>query len=223
MKLVHPDLSHPLLDDHNDFTEWILESPPCFLRYLMELTAQCDGREGGFVLSENRNELDFSKNVTLITNILTLDINEKKFLNKLYAEMNLLAYSEQMFLQTQEMIQFVQNYILDMQQRLDYDLEFSDSIDLTTLWKALGIKHEVPEEMILERIIRYMNTLTSLGGTKLFIFTHLRSYLTDLQMETLLHEARFHEWKILFIENYEKACMKGSFRYMIDMDECEIY
>lgn len=223
MKLVHPDLSHPLLDDYNGFTEWIVESPPCLLRYLMEMTAQCDGADGRFVLSENNKELNFSKNVNLITNILTLDINEKKFLNKLYAEMNELAYSEQMFLQTQEMIQFVQNYILDMQQKLDYNLEFSDSIDLTTLWKAIGIRHEMPDEFILERIIRYMKTLASLGGIKLFIFLHLRSYLTDLQMDALLQEARFHEWKILFIESYEKGCMKGCFRYMIDVDECEIY
>lgn len=223
MKLVHPALSRSLLDDQSHFAEWIIESPPCFLEYLTELTAQCGGTEGGFVLSDGDRELDFSKNVNMITDILTLDLNEKKFLNRLYAEMNLLACSGQMFLQTQELTRFIQDYVLDMQQKMEYDLEFSDSIDLTALWKAMGIRHEVPEENILERIVRYMKTVSGLADVRLFVFIHLRSYLTDSQTEALLREAQYREWKILLIENCARACMKGGLRYIIDADKCEIY
>lgn len=51
MKFVHSDLSADILNDKNVFTEWILESPELYAKYLQELFSQQNGEEGQFVLS----------------------------------------------------------------------------------------------------------------------------------------------------------------------------
>ena len=105
MKLVHQDFSRPIFEEKDDFVELIIESPECFGAYISELAEQCKGQEGRYVLSDKEKEVDLAKNVEIIFDIFSLDINEKRILNKLYSEMNELAKSEEFFVKTQEVIQ----------------------------------------------------------------------------------------------------------------------
>ena len=68
-----------------------------FSKYLQELYEQCERKEGKFVLSDNDKELDLSKCVEIIGNPFAVDINNRKILGKLYAELDELSGKEQMF------------------------------------------------------------------------------------------------------------------------------
>lgn len=52
MKLVHVDLEKPIAIHRNCPTEWIIESPELFLKYVEQLQKQNQGEEGNFVLSK---------------------------------------------------------------------------------------------------------------------------------------------------------------------------
>ena len=56
MKLVHVNMERKLLDD-NVVTEWVIEAPEEFTRYVQELYMQCEGAAGDFVLSDGEKEL----------------------------------------------------------------------------------------------------------------------------------------------------------------------
>lgn len=75
MKLVHVDLDTKLLDD-NVITEWIIESPEEFTRYVQEFYLQCEGEEGGFTLSEGEKELNIS--------IVAIGIPKERKVSRLY-------------------------------------------------------------------------------------------------------------------------------------------
>lgn len=124
MKLVHQDFSRPIFEEKDDFVELIIESPECFGAYISELAEQCKGQEGRYVLSDKEKEVDLAKNVEIIFDIFSLEINEKRILNKLYSEMNELAKSEEFFVKTQEVIQGIQKYLLDLEYATDYILTF---------------------------------------------------------------------------------------------------
>lgn len=223
MKLAHPDVSALIKNEETRFVEWVIESPRLFSKYVQELFEQCGGAEGKFVLSHADEMIEISKNTEMIINPFSVNINEKKILNKLYIELSQLAKSEGMYLKTQEIMQQVYKYLQELEQQTDYILEINPEIDLPMIFKAAEMKHEVFEENFFERLVRYMKILQELSDINLFLLVNVRSFLCDSQLEELLKAAIYQEIEILFIENCDRGCMKGVFRYIIDKDYCEIY
>ena len=137
--------------------------------------------------------------------------------------MDKLAKQEDMYLQTLQMRQILSEYLMVLEQKSEYILGFEQEIDLTLIFKAAGIQHEIIEEDYLEKLIRYMKVVAQVLGIKIITFINLRSYLNDVQMEQLLKEANYQDIQILLVENQERTCLKDTFRYIIDNDKCEIF
>ena len=223
MKLIHFGLSGTLLDDGIDFAEWIIESPESFSGYVLELSTQIDGNEGQFVLSDKNKELDLEKKAELIFNPFTVDINERKILNKLYMELSDLSKEEEMYIKTVELLRHLQEYMLELEQCTEYILEFDQETDMSALLKAVNIHYETRDMDFMERLVQYMKVLAVVVGIKVFMFVNLRSYLTDHQMQEVMKEMKYQNIKGLFIESQQRSCMEGVKQYIIDVDRCEIY
>lgn len=223
MKLVHSELSGELLKDKTIFTEWIIESPELFARYLQELYGQYAKCEGKFVLSQNIKELDISKYVEIITDPFAVDLNGRKIINKLYTELNELSKTEMMYTKTLQLAQHIQEYLLDLESNTNHILQFNGEMDVTGLLKTMDVKIEDCTEKFFERLVCYIKNVIGVLSVKVFVFINLRSYLTDNQMEELIQEITYQEVHALFIENQERTCLKGGIRYIIDKDGCEIY
>ena len=223
MKLVHSELSGELLKDKTIFTEWIIESPELFARYLQELYGQYAKCEGKFVLSQDIKELDISKYVEIITDPFAVDLNGRKIINKLYTELNELSKTEMMYTKTLQLAQHIQEYLLDLESNTNHILQFNSEMDVTGLLKTMDVKIEDYTEKFSERLVCYIKNVIGVLSVKVFVFINLRSYLTDNQMEELIQEITYQEVHALFIENQERTCLKGGIRYIIDKDGCEIY
>ena len=223
MRLIHFELSGEILSDKVGFTEWIIESPDIFSEYVLELSDQIAGSEGRFVLSEKDKELDLAKKADVIFNPLTVDVNSRKILSKLYLELSNLSNGEQMYIKTVELLRHLQEYMLDLEQCTEYILEFDQEIDISALLKAVNIRYETKDMDFQERLIQYMKILAAMAGIKVFIFVNLRSYLTDHQMQEVIKEMKYQDVKGLFIESQQKDCIEGVNQYIIDIDRCEIY
>ena len=223
MKLVHLDLSGELLGDKSVFAEWIIESPERFSGYLQELYRQYSKQDGKFVLSQDLKELDISKCMEIITDPFSIDLNGRKILNKLYAELGDLSREEIMYTKTLELTQYIQAYLLDLESNTSHNLRFNNEMDISGLLKTMDVKLEDLEEDFFERLICYIKNVVNVLAVKVFVFINLRSYLTDNQMKELIQEITYQEVKALFIENQERTCLEGGMRYIIDKDGCEIY
>ena len=222
MKLVHQDFSRPIFEEKDNFVELIIESQECMRAYISELAGLCKGQEGRYVLSDKEKEVDLAKNVEIIFDIFSLEINEKRILNKLYSEMNELAKSEEFFVKTQEVILGIQKYLLDLEYATDYILTFEQEIELPALFKAACLRLEEIEEYYFERIIRYVKIVVSILHIRVLVFVNLRSYLTDEQIQELMEEALRQQIYVVLVENSQKNCIEGGKRYIIDKDMCEI-
>ena len=204
------------------FTEWIIESPDYFSKFLDELWKQCENGTGHYVLSDDEKELDIRKNIELIFQPFAIDLNDKRILGKLYVELEQLAHSEQFFVKTQEITQCILEYVLELENRTDYILQTENDLDLTMILKSLSVKCETMEESYLEKLVQYIKITSQLLKKKLYVFVNIRSYLTDEKMNLLIKEMMYQEMHILFIENQERSCLEGGIRYIIDADGCEI-
>lgn len=223
MKLVHVDLSGEIINEQKECVEWIIESPEMFAKYVGELYKQSNKEEGKFVLSENNKEIDIAKHSEIIINPLSIEINNRKVMNKLYDELNKLSSGEVMYMKTLELTKIIQEYLLDLEQETNYILEFNNEVEMSALFKAVDLKYEDNGEDFLERLVKYIKILVNLLSVKLFVFINARCFMNDEQIEKLCEEIKYMEIKGLFIENSEKACVEGMGRYIIDKDRCEIY
>lgn len=223
MKLVHPELEGQIFLDIQKPCNWIIESPELFSKYVNELFIQTTGEEGNFILSEDEKELAISKYTEIIINPFSINKNDKKILGKLYTKLNDLAFMEENYLLTQEIRGKLQNYLLQLEQSVPYILEMDMDIEMSAIFKAVGIKFEKTEGSLLENIHTYIKILTELVGIKLIIFVNINSYLNEKQIKQLKEMALYNEVFLMFIESSDKGCSREENRYIIDIDGCEIF
>ena len=223
MKLVHSELENIIINDKDVYTEWIIESPEIMAMYIQELYQQCNGNEGRFVLSQGDREMELSKKAELIMNPFAVELNGRKVLNKLYAELDKISKMETMYMQTLKIAQDIKEYILALEYEADYSLDFDEELDVPGLLKMAGVRYEVAEGNFLERVIQYIKIAVTVLQERMIIFINLRSYLSDVQMQEVIQEIQYQEIQAIFIENQERNCLGGGKRYIIDTDRCEIF
>lgn len=218
MKLVHPDLQYQFCLEYADGCEWIIESPELLAKYVGELICQTEGGGGNFVLSEEGKELSIPKNVEVIVNPFTLNVNDKKILSKLYSELAVLAAGEAMYLDTQQIKHNIQNYFFELEQLSSFVLESDSEIDVTAILKAIGVKIEHTATDFFENMISYIKLVTELLGKKIIVMVNIRSYITDKQLEELWKTAVYCEVSLILIENKQWDFSNTKNRYIIDKD-----
>ena len=213
----------------SSFAEAIVENvkkniPEEGLIQLLAVTEkQYEKGDGRFVLSQGDRILELSKHLEIIVNPFTVEINNRKILNKLYINLDKISKEEQMYTKTMELTAYLHEYLMQLEQQTNYILSVDDNLEMSALLKALGVKHEEMEEDFFEHLIRYVKIAVEVLATKVFVFVNIRSYLIDLQVQELIKAVSYQEAKILFMESQERACVEGGMRYIIDKDGCEIY
>lgn len=223
MKLVHASLSGILIKDNQNCMEWIIESPNMFRLYVQEWIRQTEGKEGKFVLSKDDKIQDISKKAMMILDPFSIDINCKKMLTKLYEELKNIAYGEKFYLETQELMQKLLEYILKLENETSHVLNLAQEIDLACVFKAFDLKHEIVEDDFLQILVQYIKIARNVLGIELFLLVNIRSYLDDQQMRLLVREVMYQNIQMICVENTERDCIPNMNRYIIDIDLCEIY
>lgn len=223
MKLVCADWERQILLDSQRITEWIVESPDLFSQIVQQLPQQINGGSAGFVLSDSEKELDLSKCAEMIINPFAIDFNDKKIQKKLYAELLEISKGEELYLTTQEILNSLNNYFLQLESISGYELETDVEVDMLALFKAMGIQVQDYAADFFETLIQYIKVMADLMKKKLIIFVNIRSYLNDIQIEQVSEIAVYNEIAILFIENIQRDFSKQRKYYIIDKDGCEIY
>jgi CRISPR-associated protein Csn2 len=224
MKLIHPDLKKEIINTISEnCCEWVIESPVLFTKYVQELYQQINHSEGNFVLTETDKELDISKYVELIIEPFSIDVNDRKVVNKLYSELAKTAYDEENYLHTQEILAALQKYLLDLEQSSNFILELDAETDIAALFKTLNIKFESFPDSIYERLNQYITIMAELLGKKIMVLVNFCSYLSIEQWEEVIKNAAYQEVFILLIESHQKCYSQENNRYIIiDKDGCEI-
>lgn len=222
MILVHPEFNKQICINNFEITEWIIESPELFSKYLKELLNQSKGQEGSFVLSNQDREFDFSKSIEIIMNPLEIDINDKKIQSKIYGELLTLANDETMYLKTRELVGLLQQYFYDLEQHYNTTLVIEDNIELKELFKTIGVRVEEESLDDFERLIQYIKLQVELLKKKLIIFVNIRSYFSNEKLEHLFEFTKYNEIDILLIESIQRDFTNQTNKFIIDIDKCEI-
>lgn len=223
MRLLHKYFKFSFEFRENERNILIIENPKIFSEFIKELY-QPDGiGEPRIVLSENETPLTLGEHLCCIVNPLGVSLNEKKLLSKLHEKLKKEIMSSELLLETNKVLAALEEYALQIVQSMDFELTYSDKMDVQDILKLLNIHFDDKQETLLERIVSYIEIMYQLIGIRCFVFVHLLSYLTEYEMEKLYEYFQYQKLYILLVEcNQPKDISKFSNVVIIDKDTCEI-
>lgn len=201
---------------------YVIENPVEFYRKAMEIKRQCDGENGGFILIDDEKEKDFSKNVEVITDILSIEMNDKKILNALYKKLEGNFCNSELVVSLNSVNANAEALLQGLFSTVDISLSTKTAC-ISDYLKIFDVKIEKTYDTFIEKIICYVNILAELKRTEVLTFVNARGFFSDSDLKLLLEHCEKEKIYLLFIESnicrelneFEKATV-------ITNDLCEI-
>lgn len=224
MKLAHATL-HMIIDwPENAVPVLTIEAPRQFRTLASELLRQCEGADGGFVLSESWEPLDIARICGIITDPLRLEFNGRQAATALTKWLKAEAMSERFHLQTQEAKQTLLQWFATIANESDEPLAWNDDLDTAQLLKAFNAHFEDEECTLPEKLLRYIRIAQSYLNQNCFFFIHLKQYLSKVELQTFYKDVLYRKVRILLLENiYTQPIAGYETSWVVDLDDCEIH
>lgn len=223
MRLLHKDFCFRLEFEENARTLLVVERPEIFSRMVWELSTDVPEETSGFVLSEKDKVLKKKEHLDCIVNPWVISLNEKKILNRLNEILKKQIQSSDLLIENNRIYALIEKFALQLFQSMDFELTYSDKMDVQSLLKFMDIRFMDSHETLLEKLVDYMKISQELLGFKCFVFVHLLSYLTLYEVEKLYEYIQYQKIHILLLESRQPEEL-GQFSnvVIIDKDACEI-
>ncbi|WP_425538589.1 type II-A CRISPR-associated protein Csn2 [Microaceticoccus formicicus] len=202
----------------------IIENPKLYRRILMDIDNQLSGLEGGFTLINELKEVKISSELYLVRSPFLISINDKKIINKLYAELKGDVISSE-FDRFQELERSILSFVNEIIFNNSIGLEVDCSIEIEDIFKLTGVKFcEDTGKDIIERLLEHALIVQDYLMPSAIVYLNTRSLFSDIEWCDFTKELSVRNINAIFIERYGGAVSKLiEKRYTIDEDLCEIY
>ena len=220
MILAHPDISNQIDFEIPYVNSLVIENRSFYRSVLADLTAQLSGEKARLVLSENDTPIPIAKHAELITEFIPFDMNQKTLLSKVTAVLERLSLDPDHYLQTQELIQSIENHILKLSQKFDCSISCT-KLSMGTVLKSVGLELYSRHDHPLETLLDYLLLMRDLDINKLFILLNFRNFFDDMETSRFLDTVLDHGLRILMLESASFPLLEKEKRLTIDQDLCE--
>lgn len=222
MKIAFAPLNICMELTEKQVTSLVIESPSLLYEMVLDIDRQIHGFSGMVIFSENNIPISVEKDIVLITQMIPFEINTKQLLNAIYSRMKKKAMEETMFLKTHELVRAVDEYLAELTERFDDDLEWESIQDLTMLLKMTGMRLADEGNDLQTKLLDYMLAYREYIGDRLFVTVNLRSYLGNRDMELFFQSVLLHKLSLFCIESSSRVVLSNENRVLIDEDQCVI-
>lgn len=222
--MVHPELESQIEFVESAVQVLVIENQNAFARYTRELYDQVNGIDGAFVLSEEGELQKISKCMDIVFDYYFLQVNSRRVITKLYANVKTEMNSGEYFKTTNELATEICNYLERIIAEMQLPLEYNVNFDLSGILKVVDLRIHSDPESLTEKLIDYMLATKEFCGVNYFIFIGLKNYLSEEELEKIYQEISYQKYGVLLIEGTERGeRMESEIYYVIDKDLCEIY
>lgn len=221
MRFTYSDLNLSFELKENETVVVIVENQRLFSKMVNELINQCSGQEGGFVLADAEKIKNISKEVQLIMNPFAVDCNEKKILQKLYQEIEMIGlenYIEDISVLHSEIISCLDK----LSAAVPYAMNYSIDLNLPSILKAYNVQIDVKTDSLLESIVNYLRILNELCHIHIFCFVNLKTFLSKEEIVQLYEFAFYQKLQLILLENTQKDILKDEKTCILDVNQCII-
>lgn len=223
MKLAFVDLSRVVTFEENFTSVVVLENPRFFREYINELLRQTGGNEGKFVLSDKDKIISVAKNVEVILEPFSLDLNKRKVLAKLYDDLEALANNENFFAKTLEIKSNICRYLLDIALAAEHNIDFDKDFSVKALFTAADFQFIADNFCILDSLVNYCKICHGFLKIPLIVLVNLSNYFSDTELTAFYKQMEYEKISVLILENSYNKKLYNEKLYVIDKDLCEVY
>ena len=223
MRLAHQEFHFVIRFSENVIPVLVLERAELYRKYVCELSEQCDGARGGFVLSKNWEPVELGKSAVLLTNLFHIDINGKRLLAALQKKLNAVAVSPQYIQETNTIRQAISTWLLCLENEMPYPVAHEE-IQVNDLVKASGVHLPFYDNSETEALTVLLKMCADLLKAQLLICVGLHDCFTSEELEEIYKAAAYEKVYMMDIERHQPDSTHPNERcYIIDKDYCEIY
>jgi len=222
MRLSYPIFETPIIFSENEINILVIENQKAFSEFVFNLVMKNEGKDADIVISENFEEVKFDKVADVITDIINIDCNNKKVISKLYSKLSEVAFYEENYIITQEVISKINEYLLTITESLPCSICFDENVELGMLFKSVSLKVETIGKKLLEKLCDYVEIMVEFCETELFVFVNLKSYLRLEELQEFYKFISYKKVNILIVENVMRDKIDGEKVKLIDSDLCEV-
>lgn len=212
-----------IYDEITNITSYLLiiENKKLLYSFLSDLNNYCIYEEFIKILDEKDKQLKCSDYIEFIPSLFNLDINNKKNINALLRKIK--NFNFDMISFSLEKIKNELN-LLFKKIKISFPIEMLSNIAISEddLLKIINITIDDKAPSILERIMLFVKLTFELRNITIFIFYELTSFLTEKEIDLLLHDCSYLGIKIINIENRNIENFSFSKKMIIDDDYCLI-
>ena len=131
------------------------------------------------------------------------------------------SLSENYYLETNKLKTKIVQYLNTLIDSEDFYFEVTtEDFSLDQIAKAINFHVVDNEEDFVELLTNYLEMMSELAKTKLFIFIALRSFITNEEINRFCKNISNHQINVLFIEDQTRDKIPEISRMTIDADLC---
>ena len=149
----------------------VIKDTRCFSHIIETINNIINGEESTeiFLLDNEDNELNMSKEMYLVIDLFNIEYNSKKIINKLYEKIsNNIEKMED--IKFQNMVTNLRNYIIQEINELPFEFTMKNEIDITEILKLYNLKIDyVNYKGILEKVEFLIDILETLRISNILV------------------------------------------------------
>ena len=224
MKIINKNWQRKIEIEDNIIYTLVFENKKYYRENIIELINQHKGNEGSYIFSNDNKEISFEKNSYIITDIFSIDINNKKVLTKIYS--SLLKELVEDISSYNELSTNIRVYFEKLIFNSSLEIEQGEEIDMCSLLKLGDFKIHVEQDDVLEKFVKFLKVLTELCGCKIIFVVGLHTVFTQDEIIEIYEEVCLNKINIINIEyqQFNNLSTKNyrEIVYIFDKDNCEI-
>ena len=95
MKLAYSTLQNIIEITDDTIHSIVVENPKYYYQMVKDFMSQAEGKEGGWIVSENDKPLAINKSVEVLFDFINMNVNQKTLITKIVNEMEQIANKEE--------------------------------------------------------------------------------------------------------------------------------
>jgi len=205
----------------NALNTFLIENEDFFSKLLFNFYTQWKGNEGKLLLFEQEKQLNIPKEVNLIWNPYSLEINDRALLKALYEQMDAIVNEKMQRKQSLEMelISYMEELLLCAS---DAQITYDSEVAPKEIFKALNLRFFDEFDTLEDKLLTYIRLHLTYGKSKLFVFVNLKSYLSTVGLRNFIKMTQYYGANVLLLESRQREEEVEEQLYILDKDLCFI-
>lgn len=182
-----------------------IEDRGLFVNTIHSINSLCyneDSKEY-LVLLDDDKEISFSKDVYFVLDILNINFNDRKILNKLYDKIKTSLFSDleiksKLEIFFRDIFNFLDLTLVDFPFEFNYEI----SPKIEDVFKLYNLKLCNEGQTFMDKILCLIDLISLLDLYKVVIFCNLKSFFTNQQLEEIYKYIIHNKLNVLLIEGF---------------------